>query len=90
LDIVYEVFDNFWTAYIAIFVMTAIIFRVAFVKRLPVLKAVAAYVVLAVGCYIFTIMHIFRFPVIPALAITLVIVAVARLRMIMSDRQRSE
>lgn len=90
LDWIYTVFDHFWKAYIVILVMTAVIFKVAFARKLPILKAVVVYLVLAIGCYFFAIMHILRFPVIPALAITLVIIAVARLRMVISDRNPSE
>lgn len=90
MEWIYATFDNFWTAYIVILMMTAIIFNVAFARRLPILKTVVVYIVLAIGCYLFTIMHIFRFPVIPAMAITLVIIVVARLRMVISDRNRSK
>lgn len=90
LEWVYTTFDSFWITYVIILIMTAIIFKVAFARRLPILKTMIIYIVLAAGCYLFTIMHIFRFPVMPALAITLVLIVVARVRMALSDRERSK
>lgn len=89
MEWVYTTFNQFWPSYIVIFILTAIIYKVAFAIRLPLLKSVIIYVLLAVGCYLFTIMHLFRFPIIPALAITVAIIVVARLRMIGRDRKRS-
>lgn len=90
LEWVYTTFDSFWVSYVITLIMTAIIFKVAFARRLPVLKTVIIYIVLAAGCYLFTIMHILRFPVIPALAITLVVIVIARVRMAISGRERRE
>lgn len=90
MDWIYSTFNHFWITYFVILMMTAIIFKVAFARRLPILKTIVVYAVLAIGCYFFTIMHILRFPVMPALAITLVIIAVARLRMVVSDRNHSK
>lgn len=88
MDWIYSVFDHFWKAYIAILVMTAVIFQIAFARKLPVLKTIVVYVVLAIGCYVFTILHVLQFPIIPVLAVTLVVIAVARLRMVISDRNK--
>lgn len=90
MEWIYTTFNQFWPAYIIILIMTAIIFKVAFARKLPILKSIIVYVVLAIGCYLFTIMHILRFPVMPALAMTLVIIVIARLRMWTIDRKRSD
>lgn len=89
MEWVYTTFNHFWTAYLLILIMTGVIYKVAFARKIPLLKTVLVYVVLAIGCYFFTIMHIFRFPVMPALAITLVIIVLARIRMAISNRNKN-
>lgn len=90
MEWIYTTFNQFWPTYFTILIMTAIIFKIAFARKLPILKTIVVYIVLAIGCYLFTIMHILRFPIIPSLAITLVIIVIARLRMWVIDRKRSE
>lgn len=87
---IYTTFNHFWLTYALVLIMTAIIYKVAFARRLPILKTALIYIFLAAGCYFMTVMHILRFPVIPALAITLIVIVVARVRMIISDRNRAE
>ncbi|MDA8353896.1 MAG: hypothetical protein M0Z65_12115 [Firmicutes bacterium] len=74
-------------SYLVIVTMTAIVYKVAFARRLPVLKSLLVYVVLAVGCLLLWVMFFLRFPIIEILGITLVMIAVARIRMWMGARK---
>jgi hypothetical protein len=68
-------------AYLIILALTAIIYKTAFAVGLPVLKSVLVYVCLAVGCGLLTLFHYMDFPMIPALAVTVILIAVTRLRL---------
>ncbi|MGA9172655.1 MAG: YlaH-like family protein [Thermoactinomyces sp.] len=73
--------------YLIILVLTAIIYKTAFAVRLPVLKSVLVYVCLALGCGLLTLFHYMNFPMIPALAVTVILIAVTRLRLYMVRKQ---
>ncbi|WP_054949446.1 YlaH-like family protein [Numidum massiliense] len=90
MEWIYETLDRFWLAYAVIFILTGIVYKVAFARRLPVLKALIIYLFLAAGCYLFTIMHFLRFPVVLALAGTVVLIIIARLRMTATNRKRED
>jgi YlaH-like protein len=67
--------------YLLILVMSAIIYKVAFARPLPLLKNIVVYLALALGCYLLLIFQILRFPIIPALFITIILIVVARIRL---------
>lgn len=68
--------------------MTAIVYKVAFARELPILKSVLVYLVLAVGCVMFWVMFILRFPIIQILGVTLIMILLARIRMWMGNREK--
>ncbi|PTX65065.1 YlaH-like protein [Melghirimyces profundicolus] len=75
-------------SYLVILAMTAVVYKVAFARKLPVLKSFVVYVVLAIGCVLLWGMFYLRFPIIEILAITLVMIAAARIRMWMGTRKK--
>ncbi|QKI83770.1 hypothetical protein GXN75_11345 [Kroppenstedtia eburnea] len=68
--------------------MTAIVYKVAFARKLPILKTLLVYLVLAVGCVMLWVMFILRFPIIQILGITLLMIVLARIRMWMGNRKK--
>ncbi|MFD1426749.1 Ca2+/Na+ antiporter [Kroppenstedtia sanguinis] len=75
-------------SYLIILIMTAIVYKVAFARELPILKSVLVYLVLAVGCVMFWVMFILRFPIIQILGVTLIMILLARIRMWMGNREK--
>ncbi|OYD07822.1 YlaH-like family protein [Paludifilum halophilum] len=75
-------------AYLSILVMTAVIYKVAFARKLPILKSLIVYLVLAFGCVLFWFLFILRFPIIEILLVTVVMIVIARIRMWMTDRKQ--
>lgn len=75
-------------SYLIILIMTAIVYKVAFARELPILKSLLVYLVLAVGCVMFWVMFILRFPIIQILGVTLIMILLARIRMWMGNREK--
>lgn len=75
-------------SYLIILMMTATVYKVAFAIKLPILKSLLIYLMLALGCAMLWIMFLLRFPIIQILFITLVMIALARIRMWMGERKK--
>lgn len=73
--------------YFIILVLSVVIYKVAFARKLPPLKSLVVYFVLALGCVLFWIMQLAQFPMIQALLITVVLIVVTRLRLWYSKKQ---
>lgn len=76
-----------WSLYFIILLLSVVIYKVAFARKLPPLKALVVYFVLALGCVLFWIMQLALFPMIQALLITVVIIIVTRVRLWYSKKQ---
>lgn len=73
--------EHWSAAYLLIVFLTGIIYKTAFDFRLPILKKVLVYLLLAIGCLLLALFHILRFPIIPVLAITVVMIIVTKTRL---------
>ncbi|SFJ05584.1 YlaH-like family protein [Thermoflavimicrobium dichotomicum] len=76
--------------YLIILVLAGIIYQTAFARRLPLLKTIAVYIALAVGCWLLLIFQIMRFPIIEAMLITIVLIIVTRLRLMVGKPKQSK
>ncbi|MDR6224852.1 YlaH-like family protein [Desmospora profundinema] len=76
-----------WAGYLTILVLTATVYKIAFARKLPILKSLVVYIVLALGCILFWLMYILLFPILEILLVTLVLIAAARIRMAMGNRK---
>lgn len=75
----------FWIFYLLNLIFGAIAFKLGFARKLPVLKTIFVYVMLAVGTYIITIFSIFQMPITESLIIISLVLAIYRFRL---HRQR--
>ncbi|WP_438823851.1 YlaH-like family protein [Bacillus sp. JJ1566] len=66
--------------YLVILLLTIIVFRLGFAKKLPLLKNIVIYVCLALGCTILTFLGAFL-PIAEGLAITAAILLVYKIRL---------
>ncbi|SEN07813.1 YlaH-like family protein [Lihuaxuella thermophila] len=76
--------------YLIILVLTGIIYKTAFARKLPPLKSLVVYLVLALGCLLLTLFHYMRFPMIPALFFTVILIVVTRVRLYLSKSKQEK
>lgn len=67
--------------YVLNLIFGAIAFKLGFAKKLPILKSVFVYLMLAVGTYILTIFSIFGLPITESLIIISIVLGIYRLRL---------
>jgi hypothetical protein len=72
---------GFWGVYAVILVLSGIIYKTSFAIRLPVLKSVVIYFALAIGCVLLTVFHYMGLPIIAAMLVTVVLIAITRIRL---------
>ncbi|MCF6093550.1 YlaH-like family protein [Microaerobacter geothermalis] len=67
-------------AYLVVFVLTALVYKLGFARPLPLLKSLIIYFLLAIGVIPLTLLYAFGLPIVPALAVALVLLIVVRVR----------
>ncbi|MBA4601196.1 hypothetical protein H2C83_02410 [Thermoactinomyces sp. AMNI-1] len=72
---------SFAGTFLVIFVLTAVVYKAVFAVRLPVLKTVLVYLSLGAGCLLLTLFHYMELPIIPVLMVTVLLLALARIRL---------
>ncbi|MBM7598727.1 hypothetical protein JOC34_001084 [Virgibacillus halotolerans] len=77
----------FWIFFVLNYIFAAIAFQLGFAKKLPPLKTVFVYIMLAVGVYIITIFSIFKLPITESLIIISLVLGIYRFRL-HRERQR--
>lgn len=76
-----------WLLYITIFLLAAIVYRLGFAKKLPLLKNVIIYVLLALGCTILTFFAVFL-PIAEGLVIAALVLIIYKVRLYQSKKTR--
>ncbi|WP_188693344.1 YlaH-like family protein [Pullulanibacillus camelliae] len=69
----------FWL-YLTIVVLSIIVYKLGFAKKLPVLKSVIIYVLLVIGCLILTVLAL-QLPIVGALFIAAVVLSIYKIRL---------
>lgn len=77
-----------WLLYGTIVVLSVIVFKLGFAKRLPVLKAAAVYLFLVLGCTVLTFFGVFL-PVGEGLVVAALILIVYKIRLHQSKKSQS-
>ncbi|WLR52183.1 YlaH-like family protein [Bacillus tianshenii] len=75
--------------YFTIFGLSILVYKLGFAKKLPVLKNVIIYSVLAFGCTVLTFLGVFL-PVAEGLVIAALVLGVYKLRLKQSQKQEKE
>lgn len=70
-----------FVVYLIIYVLAAIVYQTAFAVKLPLLKNILLYIMLALGCLLLLLFHYMGFPMIPILAISAVVILIVRWRL---------
>ncbi|AZU61380.1 YlaH-like family protein [Neobacillus mesonae] len=78
-----------WLLYLTIVVLSIIVYKLGFAKKLPLGKNIIIYIILALGCSIFTFFGIFL-PVAEGLVIAALILSIYKIRLHQSKKQQTE
>jgi hypothetical protein len=68
-----------WILYVFIYILAIIVYKLGFATKLPLLKSLILYIVLALGCTLLTFLAVFL-PVSEGLAVTALLLIAYRLR----------
>jgi hypothetical protein len=77
--------QGMWLLYITIFILSVIVYRLGFAKKLPLLKNVIIYVLLALGCTILTFFAVFL-PVAEGLVVAALVLVIYKIRLYQSKK----
>ncbi|PKR78491.1 hypothetical protein CEY16_01670 [Halalkalibacillus sediminis] len=82
---------GFWGLFIAITILAIITYKLGFAKKLPLMKSLFIYVLLAVGCLVLTLFTLIaRLPMIEVLFVIALILGVYRLRLHRERKNEAE
>lgn len=79
----------FTILYVLNLIFGAIAFELGFARKLPMLKTIFVYIMLAIGTYILTIFSIFGLPITESLIIISIVLGIYRLRL-HQERKRKQ
>jgi len=77
----------FWIFYFLNLFFSVIAYKLGFARKLPLLKSIFVYILLAIGVYIITIFSILRLPMTESLMIISIVLAIYRFRLY-KERQK--
>jgi hypothetical protein len=81
--------DHPFMAYVLILAFTIYIFNAVFrMGRLPILKEILVYVMMALGCLILLVMQLDKLPIIQCMGVAVIMMLMLRLRQLY-DKRRS-
>lgn len=82
--------DHIFTVfYVLNLIFGAIAYKLGFAKKLPILKSIFVYIMLALGTYILTIFSIFGLPITESLIIISIVLGIYRFRL-HQERKRKQ
>lgn len=71
----------FWTFYVLNLIFSIIAYKLGFARKLPMLKSIIVYILLALGVFVITIFSVFKLPMTESLIIISVVLGIYRLRL---------
>ncbi|MFD1735663.1 YlaH-like family protein [Bacillus salitolerans] len=77
-----------WLLFITIFLLSVIVYKLGFAKKLPLLKSVIIYLFLGVGCTVLTFLGIFL-PVAEGLVVASLILIIYKVRLHQSKNEEA-
>ncbi|WP_339229058.1 YlaH-like family protein [Aeribacillus sp. FSL K6-2833] len=86
---VYEQHDvGMWFLYITILILSIIVYKLGFAKKLPILKSAIIYLFLALGCTVLTFLAIFL-PIAEGLVVAVLILSIYKIRLYYSKKNEN-
>jgi hypothetical protein len=80
--------QGMWLLYFTVLILSAIVYRLGFAKKLPLLKNIIIYVLLALGCTILTFFAVFL-PIAEGLVVAAIILIIYKVRLHQSKKQEA-
>jgi hypothetical protein len=80
-----DVHTGVWLQYLFILMLSAIVYKLGFAKKLPLLQNIVVYVFLAIGCFIMLFFS-YALPIAEGLAVAAIILIVYKLRLNQSKK----
>ncbi len=81
--------DHPLISYILIFAFTVYIFNAVFrASRLPILKEILVYILMAIGCLVLLVLQIDKLPIIQCMGIAVILMLMLRLRQLYDKRRK--
>ncbi|WP_025026255.1 YlaH-like family protein [Caldalkalibacillus mannanilyticus] len=74
-----EIFPAFVTLYFVIFILSAIVYKMGFARKLPILKSFVVYVALAFGCILLAFLGT-GLPIPESLLLAVILLAIVKIR----------
>ncbi|WP_418909839.1 YlaH-like family protein [Bacillus pinisoli] len=74
--------------YISILLLSILVYKLGFAKKLPLLKSVVIYIFLAIGCSILTLLAL-RLPVVEGLVVASLVLIIYKVRLYQSKKEGS-
>ncbi|HEY8343038.1 MAG TPA: YlaH-like family protein [Calditerricola sp.] len=75
-------------AYAVIFVLSVILYNLGFARKLPLLKTVIVYLLLAIGCVPLTVLYALGLPIVPALLVGVALLVIVQIRRRAAERRK--
>ncbi|HLQ71319.1 MAG TPA: YlaH-like family protein [Bacillota bacterium] len=80
----------FWIFYVLNLIFGIIAYKFGFAKKLPLLKSLIIYILLALGTFILTIFSIMQFPMTESLIIISIVMGLYRYRLYLERKNKKE
>ncbi|MBM7659515.1 type IV secretory pathway TrbL component [Bacillus mesophilus] len=77
-----------WLLYITIFLLSALVYKLGFAKKLPLLKTIVIYFFLGLGCSFLTILAV-ALPVVEGLMVASLVLIIYKIRLNQSKKEGS-
>lgn len=78
-----------WMLYLTILLLSILVYKLGFAKKLPILKSLVIYLFLGFGCTVLTFLGIFL-PVAEGLVVAALILIIYKIRLYQSKKQEVE
>ncbi|WP_243385216.1 YlaH-like family protein [Bacillus kexueae] len=78
-----------WMLYITILVLSIVVYKLGFAKKLPILKSAIIYFFLALGCSVLTFLGVFL-PVAEGLVVAALILIIYKIRLYRTKKEERE
>src|SRR5699024_2999186 len=80
----------YWTFYVLNLIFGIIAYKLGFAKKLPLIKSLVVYILLAMGTFILTIFSILRLPMTESLIIVAIVMGMYRFRLHRERKEKQE
>ncbi|MFK9092278.1 YlaH-like family protein [Bacillus salipaludis] len=78
-----------WLQYLYIVILSAIVYKLGFAKKLPLLKNIVIYLCLLIGCFVMLIFS-YALPIAEGLAGAAILLIIYKIRLHQSKKQQTE